>query len=168
MHALLCLTLCEPGVRQAPLPVEFSRQEYGSGLASPMSEDLPEPATEPRSLSSPALTGRFFTMNATWEALTSQRVTQPCPTLCDPMDYTVHGILQARILEWDSLLQGVFPTQRLNPGPPALQMDSLPAERRGKPKNTGVGSLSFLQGNLPIQESNWGLLRCRWIPYQLS
>ena len=27
-------------------------------------------------------------------------VTQSCPTLCDPMDYTVHGILQARILEW--------------------------------------------------------------------
>ena len=25
---------------------------------------------------------------------------QSCPTLCDPMDYTVHGILQARILEW--------------------------------------------------------------------
>ena len=28
------------------------------------------------------------------------KVTQWCPTLCDPMDYTVHGILQARILEW--------------------------------------------------------------------
>ena len=28
------------------------------------------------------------------------RVAQSCPTLCDPMDYTVHGILQARILEW--------------------------------------------------------------------
>ena len=27
-------------------------------------------------------------------------VSQSCPTLCDPMDYTVHGILQARILEW--------------------------------------------------------------------
>ena len=27
-------------------------------------------------------------------------VTQSCLTLCDPMDYTVHGILQARILEW--------------------------------------------------------------------
>ena len=26
--------------------------------------------------------------------------TQSCPTLCDPIDYTVHGILQARILEW--------------------------------------------------------------------
>ena len=28
------------------------------------------------------------------------KVTQSCPTLCDPMDYTVHGFLQARILEW--------------------------------------------------------------------
>ena len=28
------------------------------------------------------------------------KVSQPCPTLCDLMDYTVHGILQARILEW--------------------------------------------------------------------
>ena len=28
------------------------------------------------------------------------KVTQLCLTLCDPMDYTVHGILQARILEW--------------------------------------------------------------------
>ena len=28
------------------------------------------------------------------------KVTQLCPTLCDPMGYTVHGILQARILEW--------------------------------------------------------------------
>ena len=30
----------------------------------------------------------------------SLKVTQPCPTLCDPIDYTVHGILQARILKW--------------------------------------------------------------------
>ena len=28
------------------------------------------------------------------------KVTQSCPTLCDPMDHTVHGILQVRILEW--------------------------------------------------------------------
>ena len=28
------------------------------------------------------------------------KVAQSCPTLCYPMDYTVHGILQARILEW--------------------------------------------------------------------
>ena len=50
-------------------------------------------------------------------------VTQLCPTLCDPMDSSppgssVHGILQARILEWlaISLLQGIFPTQGLNLG----------------------------------------------------
>ena len=30
-------------------------------------------------------------------------VSQSCLTLCDPMDYTVHGILQARILEWVAL-----------------------------------------------------------------
>ena len=32
------------------------------------------------------------------------KVTQLCPTLCYPMDYTVHGILQARILEWVAVL----------------------------------------------------------------
>ena len=28
------------------------------------------------------------------------KVAQSCPTLCNPMDYTVHGIFEARILEW--------------------------------------------------------------------
>ena len=32
------------------------------------------------------------------------KVTQLCPTLWDPMDYTVHGVLQARILEWVAIL----------------------------------------------------------------
>ena len=35
-------------------------------------------------------------------------------------------------------------------------------------QNTGVGSLSFLQGISPTQGWNPGLLCCRWIPYQLS
>ena len=34
------------------------------------------------------------------QSLVKVKVTQSCPALCDPMDYTVHGILQARILEW--------------------------------------------------------------------
>ena len=34
--------------------------------------------------------------------------------------------------------------------------------------NTGVGSLSLLLGNFLTQESNQGLLHCRWIPYQLN
>ena len=44
------------------------------------------------------------------------KVAQSCPTLCDPMDYTVHGILQVRILYWVNFLQGIFPTQGSNPG----------------------------------------------------
>ena len=46
------------------------------------------------------------------------KVTQLCPTLCDPMDCMVHGILQARILEWVAVpsSRGIFPTQGLNPG----------------------------------------------------
>ena len=46
-----------------------------------------------------------------------------------------------------SLLQGIFPTQGSNP--PALQVDSLPAEPQRKHKNTRVGSLSFLQWMFP-------------------
>ena len=49
-----------------------------------------------------------------------------------------------------------------------LQGDSLSAEPPGKPKNTGVDSLSLLQGIFMTQESNQGLLHSRWILYQLS
>ena len=52
-------------------------------------------------------------------------VTQLCPSLCDPVDcslpsFAVHGIFQARILEWIAifLLQEIFPTLGLNPGLP--------------------------------------------------
>ena len=55
------------------------------------------------------------------------------------------------------------------PRSPTLQTDSLPAEPQGKPKNTGVGSLSLLQGIFPTQELNQShLLHCKWILYQLS
>ena len=46
---------------QSPLSMEFSRQEYWSGLPCPPSGDLPYPGTEPESLVSPALAGEFFT-----------------------------------------------------------------------------------------------------------
>ena len=51
---------------------------------------------------------------------------------------------------------------------PTLQVDSLLSEPPGKPKNTGAGSLSLLQGNFQFQESNSGLLHCKQILYQLS
>ena len=49
-----------------------------------------------------------------------------------------------------------------------MQTNSLPPEPPGKPKNTGVGSLSLLQQIVPTQDLNWGLLHCRWILYQLN
>ena len=87
-------------VRQAPLSVAFSRQEYWRGLPCPLPGNLPNPGIETRS--------------------------------------------------------------------PTLQADSLPSKPPGKPKNTGVGSLSLLQGSFLTQESNWGLLHLRQILYQLS
>ena len=58
------------------------------------------------------------------------KVAQSCPTLCDPMDCTVHGLFLGQ--------------------------------------NTGVGSLSLLQGIFPTQGSNPGLPHCRQILYQLT
>ena len=56
-------------VRQAPLSMGLSRQDYWSVLPCPSPEDLPNPATEPTSLTSPELADGFFTTNTTWEAL---------------------------------------------------------------------------------------------------
>ena len=64
-------------------------------------------------------------------------------TLGNPMDYTVWRILEARIL--DSV---AIPFSRS----PELQVDSLPADPPQKLRNTGVGSLSLLQGIFPTQE----------------
>ena len=80
------------------------------------------------------------------------------------MDYTGQSTGMGSL----ALLQGIFPTQGLNPGLSHLQADSLPAEPQGKPQNTGVGSLSLLQQVFLTQESNWGLWHCRQILYQLS
>ena len=63
---------------------------------------------------------------------------------------------------------GDLPNPGIKPRSPALQVDSLPPEPRGKPKNTGVGSLSLCQQIFLTQESNQGLLHCRRILYRLS
>ena len=99
---------------------------------------------------------------------------QLCLTLCDPIDGSlpgspIPGILQARIPEWVARPSSRGSSQpREEPRSPSLQEDSSPSEPLGKPKNTGVGSLSVLQGNFLNQESNWGLPHCRRILYQLS
>ena len=76
---------------------------------------------------------------------------QSCATLCDPMDCSlpgssVHGILQARILERVAMpcSRESSQTQGSNPGikpkSPALQADSLPSEPPGKPIKVGYTS----------------------------
>ena len=96
-------------------------------------------------------------------------IAQSCLTLCDPMDYAVYGILQARILEWVA-----FPFSRGSSQPRDWTQVSWIAGgfftswAQGKPKNTRVGSLSPLQWTFQTQDLNWGLLHCRQILYQLS
>ena len=82
------------------LSLGFPRQEYWSGL-------------------SPALAGEahieaylYILYKHMIIYCMKVKVTQSCPTLCDPMDYTAHGILQARILEWVA-----FPFSRGSPNP---------------------------------------------------
>ena len=72
--------------------------------------------------------------------------------LCDPMDFTVHGILQARIMEWGclSLLQGIFP---------ALQVDSLPAEPQVKPESINTGNYWHF-GSVALVLCTSGFLIC--------
>ena len=59
VYAQLCLTLCNPRTagHQAPLSMEFFRQEYWSGLPFPTSRDLPDPGIEPVSF---VLAGGFY------------------------------------------------------------------------------------------------------------
>ena len=56
---------------------------------------------------------------------------------------------------------GDLPNPGIKPRSSTLQVDSLPAEPQGKPKRTGVGSLSLLQRISLIQELSWGLLHLR-------
>ena len=80
----------------------------------------------------------------------------------------------AKVLEFQLQHQSFQWTPRtdlnlgIEPRSPALQVDFLPSEPLGKPENTGVVSLSLLQGIFPTQESRWCLLHCRRILYQLS
>ena len=94
------------------------------------------------------------------------KVALSCLTLCDPMDYTVHGIIYNRILEWLALpfsRGSSQPSDRTQVSCIANRVFTCLAEPQGKTKNTGVGSLSLLQGIFQIQGSNQGVLHCRQI-----
>ena len=100
---------------QAPPSMGFSRQEYWSGLPFPSPGDLPDPGIEPRSpiLEADALTseppGQENSRNTSTSALLIRLkpltvwITTNCEKFLKRWDYqttSVHGILQAGILEW--------------------------------------------------------------------
>ena len=72
--------------------------------------------------------------------VTKVKVVQLCPTLCDPMDYTVHGILQAKVLEWVAFpfSRGSSTTQGSNPALPHYRRILYQLSHNGS--NTGQGS----------------------------
>ena len=83
-------------------------------------------------------------------------VTQSCLNLWDPMDCSPPGssVLgdSPRQEYWSGLpcpLPQALPNPGIQPRSPSLQADSFLTKPLGKPKSTGVGSLSHLQGNLP-------------------
>ena len=87
------------------------------------------------------------------------KVTRLCPSLCNPMDYTVHGILQARILEW---VAAPFSRGSSQPGD-RTQVSRIAgrfftswATRDGQ--EYWSGSLSFLQWIFPTR--NWTGVSC--------
>ena len=143
--------------QQVPRSMGFSRQEYWSGLPCPHPDDVPDPGIEPASLLDPlhwqmaslplAPSGNpLVCMCALLKSISRAhqhlllsyqvkvKVTQSCPVLWDPIDYIVHGILQARILEWVAFpfSRGSSQTRDWTRSP-VLQADSLPAEPQGKP-----------------------------------
>ena len=75
--------------------------------------------------------------------------------------YTIQSIHSLSILIKPFPSPGNLPNPGIEPRSPTLQVDSLPDDPQGKPKNTGVGRLSLLQQIFLTQELNQGLLYCK-------
>ena len=68
-----------------------------------------------------------------------------------------------------SLLQGIFPTQGLNPGlPHGRQQILYQLSHQGSPRTLEWVAYPLYSRFFPTQKLSWGLLHCRWILYQLS
>ena len=116
-HALSPTGLLAPG----------SQLLFKTGLLQKEAFSVPNWTVESNRSNQTALMCDHITANAKTQQLSLMnlpfrilkvKVAQLCLTVCNPTDYTVHGILQARKLEWlsHSLLQGIIPSQGSNPG----------------------------------------------------
>ena len=82
-----CPTLYDPLDHQAPLSMGFPGKNTGVGFHAFL-QGSSLPGIEPRSLTSPALVGRFLTTSS----VQFSSVTQSCPTLCNPMNRSMPGL----------------------------------------------------------------------------
>ena len=105
-----------PIAYRAPLSMEFSKQEYWSGLPFHSPGDLPGPGIEPWSLTlqADALPSEPPGKPGRWQ----MPLLQLCSTLCDPMDCPWRSPGQTTEMGSLSLLQGIFLAQGWNPGLP--------------------------------------------------
>ena len=87
--------------------------------------------------------GSGYPLQYSWVSLVAQLVKSPLAMQETWFDPSV-GKIPWRMERLPT--PGDLPNPGIEPRSPALKVDSLPAEPPGKPKNTGVGSLSFLQG----------------------
>ena len=99
--------------------------------------------------------------------------TQLCPTLCDPMDCSppgcwVHGDSPGKNtgMGCHAFLQGIFPTQGLNPGVPHCRKILYHLSHQGSPRMLECVAYPFSGGSSwPRNQTG---VSCRWIFYQLS
>ena len=165
---------CVPGYSLHPHWLQLTRlicpwdfQAKNTGVGCIFSSREP---SQPRDQNCvPCIGGGFSTTEPLGKPKTNAKVAQPSPALCDPLDYTVYRLLQARLLEWVA-----FPFSRGSSQPKDQTQASCIAggfftswaTREAQEKWSG--NLSLPQGLLPTQELNWGLLHRRRILYQLS
>ena len=148
---------------QVPLSMGFCRQEYWSGLPSPP-KDLPNTGTEPVSPAAPTLQADSFWLSHQCCAVLSR--------FSRVWLFATYGLYPTRLVcpwgfsrqaYWSGLpcsSPGDLPNPGIEPRSPALQADYLPDEPPGKPKNTGVGSLSLLLTQGSSQRRNWTGVSC--------
>ena len=99
------------------------------------------------------------------------KVSQLYLTLCDPMDYTVHGILQAKITGVGSLslLQEIFPTQRSNPGLQHCRWILYQLRHKGSPRILEWGAYTFSsRSSWPRNQNRAPALQVDFLPTELS
>ena len=124
---------------QAPLSMEFPRQEHWSGLPFPSPGDLPDPGIEP---TSPTLVCMLSRSSCVW-------------LLATPWPVTCHAPLSMEFPRQESWKRLPFPSPGDLPDPgielqsPALQADTLPSEPPGKlwPSNSTSGHISWEHHN---------------------